>query len=554
MDSYYGLQGKKYTASTLLAKGGEGEIFTVLEDALIVIKIYISKDKDPKINDLSNAERLKKLVYMIQNPPKGNLNDQIAWPLDVLKNVNGQFVGFVMRKIAKIKSIKILYEASIGTKTKSLELPWTKKIKVAKNLCSVVHAVHKVGHTIGDFNPNNIGINPQSLKVVLMDTDSYHIVTNTQTFRCGVGNSEYVPAEIQLKMKGGNDLKNASLPTFTFQTDYFALAIHIFKLLMGGHPYTLSAAPSKRSVVRPNLEDNILRGQTAYFDLPDGLTYPSFTPPVVILPKPIQDLFIRAFIKGTKQPSLRPNEEEWYNALVLLEQDLTQCSSNPLHQYPSHNTACPWCKVQLNIKQTTKANIMVAPKTRSKTYTSSGFTTGEYILILTVMLIGLILAIAIIFGIVGIFTGGFGNFFPSFGSVFVFLFNIGVFVWDSLVWIFKGLFFILEIIWIVFLWLWDGLWFLLGVLWDVLIWLFDFLFNQVFPLIWVVIVWLWDGLIWLINVTFTQVLPFIWNGVVWIWNLLWLIVGTAWEITVIVITWLGNQISSIFNFFIGFFS
>lgn len=454
---YVGQQSKKYTPLKLLAKGGEGEIFTIEEDSSLVIKIY--KDTYVKEKELENNERRSKLLHMMQNPPIGSLNEFIAWPLDILDDENGIFSGFVMNKISDIDSIDVLYQRNIGTKTKSIELPWAKKVKVAKNLCSVVHAVHKAGHTIGDFNPLNIGINEKTLKVILLDTDSYHIVTSNQTFRCGVGKTEYLPAEIQKKMIRGNDLKNAPLPTFTIESDYFALAIHIFNLLMGSSPYTFSKIPSKRSVVKPSIEDNIIQGQTAYFNLPEGMSYPLYSPPVIILPDHIQKLIVRAFILGTQEPNVRPSEDEWYNALEMMEKDLTQCNKDTNHQFPKHNSECSWCLLQNRLNTTQILKPISTPKVTpppAPTYTpssgssySSGFSLADFIddffmeyegwaWVIIIVLIGLI--IPFFFGIFGIFSGGFNNFFPELGSGYVFL-------WNGILWL--GNVILTIVIWII---------------------------------------------------------------------------------------------------------
>lgn len=556
--TYFGLRSNKYTSLNLLAKGGEGEIFTVKEDPSLVIKIYNDTYLPEKF--VGNAERKKKLTHMVKNPPKGGLFDQIAWPLDVLNDSNGIFVGFLMKRIGSIKSLSLIYEGNIGTRTKSEAISWSKKIKIAKNLCSVVHAVHKADHIIGDFNPLNIGINPSTLKVVLMDTDSYHIVTQTKTFRCGVGKPEYVPAEIQQKMSGGSDLKTAALPTFTIETDYFALAIHIFKLLMGAHPYTLSKVPSKRSVVKPNMEENILHGQTAFFNLPEGLTYPKYSAPIIVLPKIIQDLFIRAFITGTNHPTLRPTEEEWYDVLEDIEKDVTQCSNDALHQFPSHNQECPWCKVRQNIKDTTIAHPMTVPKTPSSgfktppptyNYSSSGPSLGEWIVGFLIGIVILSALIALIYGIVGIFTGGFNNFFSSVGAGFNFILSIGIFIGDVVVWIFSAIYFLLEIFWIVIVWLWD-----------ILVWFFEFFINQFIPFVWFLITWswdifwfliggLWDGIVLITEFTIFEVLPFAWIVISSLWDGFWFILEVVWDIASFIISIVFYIVGSIFELFMS---
>jgi DNA-binding helix-hairpin-helix protein with protein kinase domain len=126
--NYYGHESKKYTPLTLIVKGGEGEIFTVQEDPSLVIKIY--KGAYLENQNLVNAERRDKLTYMIKNPPRGEQFDQIAWPLDVLSDSNGIFVGFVMKKI---KNVKPLSEILHQYPSHNQECPWCKTEKINKN-------------------------------------------------------------------------------------------------------------------------------------------------------------------------------------------------------------------------------------------------------------------------------------------------------------------------------------------------------------------------------------------------------------------------------------
>ena len=168
----------------------------------------------------------RKLVKMTSAPPAQDVLDQIAWPEDVLYS-GGQFVGFVMRRFRLSEDLNVIYE--YGSSAKYPALRWGNKIRIAMNLCAVLNAVHEAGHVCGDLNPKNISVDPDTGRVTFVDTDSYHITDGAQVYRCCVGMPEYLPREIQAKMRLG--LENAPLPTFTEATDNFALAVHIFQRL-----------------------------------------------------------------------------------------------------------------------------------------------------------------------------------------------------------------------------------------------------------------------------------------------------------------------------------
>ena len=135
------------------------------------------------------------------------------------------------------------------------------------------------------------------------------------------------------------------LPTFTRETDYFALAIHIFKLLMNG--YTPFGGIQHSVVGSPPFiatgNEEVLAGNYVFkpgFKPPKKATIPRLE----TFPQKIADLFTRAFIAGWNDPKQRPTAYEWHGALEQYEKELIQCSDNPLHQYDRKNgKKCPYC-------------------------------------------------------------------------------------------------------------------------------------------------------------------------------------------------------------------
>ncbi len=318
--------------ATPFAQGGEGQIFNIIGHSDKVAKLY----KAGKITP--NHER--KLLKMVITPPEQDVLDQIAWPLDVLYD-NNKFVGFVMRKFKLNEDLNVIYE--YGSSAKYPELTWGNKIRIAKNLCVVLNAVHEAGHVCGDFNPKNISVDPNTGHITFVDTDSYHITDGSNTYRCNVGMPEYLPVEIQKKMYNG--LSNAALPTFSQATDNFALAVHIFQLLMNGvHPFACAIIPSQDSVPIPDTSDSILKGECPFFKNVPGKQIPKFAPPADILPQEIKKLFLLAFVDGHNDPGMRPSAEVWYYALERLENNLKKCNAVGYHEYHNSQNVCPWCE------------------------------------------------------------------------------------------------------------------------------------------------------------------------------------------------------------------
>ncbi|MCH5273417.1 MAG: leucine-rich repeat protein [Lachnospiraceae bacterium] len=336
------------------AQGGEGLIFNIDGHPDKVSKLY----KQGK----ATSDHERKLIKMIMTPPSQDVLDQIAWPLDVLYDT-GQAVGFVMHKFNLNEDLNVMYE--YGSSSKYPEITWGNKIKIAKNLCVVLNAVHEAGHICGDLNPKNISVDPNTGHVTFVDTDSYHITDGNNVYRCNVGMPEYLPREIQVKMQNG--LTAASLPTFTQATDNFALAVHIFQLLMNGcHPFACITIPSADSVVFPDTSDSILKGECPFIMNVPGKKIPLYAPPIDILPDEIQKLFKLAFVDGHTSPSARPSAETWYYALDKLEKNLKKCRNASHHEYLQSLSDCPWCAVDARFSSALSGN---KPSLKQSTYT-----------------------------------------------------------------------------------------------------------------------------------------------------------------------------------------
>lgn len=196
------------------AEDGEAFIFNVIEDSALVAKVYKSDKRTTKLE--------RKLSVMVSNKP--SVMEQYAWPLDVLYE-NRQFIGYIMSKVngkEKLRNIYV-YDWRKGKMRPLL-------IAVAKHLSAAIYNVHEIHQVVGDLNTENIFVNPSYGMVTLIDTDSYHISDSSRTYRCEVGMYEFVVPEFQ-----GIHFLSAPLPTFTPESERFALAVLIFALLMNEH-------------------------------------------------------------------------------------------------------------------------------------------------------------------------------------------------------------------------------------------------------------------------------------------------------------------------------
>lgn len=358
--TYYGIQGKEYTVKEpCLASGGEGKIYEVPADDNLVVKVYKEKRR--------TAIREQKLQRMLQQHLSEEQLQQVCWPLDIVYE-NNNFAGYVMRKLTGTKNLSLLFS------DESYSLSLKERITLAYNLSAAVDTVHSIGQVCGDLNPQNICVflrqegSRNHLHVALVDTDSWHISDNAgqMIWRCEVGLPEYLAPEIQKKMALGYNLKNVSLPSYTVQTDLFALAVHIFRLFMNGcHPFncaktTLSnqydrlQGVNQPSTIAPQAMDNIVDGYFPFYHQRSHYSWPLFAPSLTVFPEYFQKMFLRAFVEGYVNPMLRPTAEEWMKAVEKLmgEGVLVSCENNHWHAAET-GESCPWCEMKERMQNRT---------------------------------------------------------------------------------------------------------------------------------------------------------------------------------------------------------
>lgn len=321
-----------------LGEGGEGIVFALKDMDEFCAKIYQKGMK---------KETKRKLEIMCESPPTDPQYEKekvysIAWPVSLIykdeKMKNP--VGFIMPKIPIQKYAKIcaIFDRSSREKINPF-ITWKYLYHVCMNLSSVVAAIHEKGYVIGDMNDENILVNKENGYICIIDCDSFQVKDkkSSKVYRCGVGREIYTAPEYIGKIFSELDR--------TPESDNFALATILFRTLMGGFsPYQ---AKDKCAEEAPGPDQKVKRGYFPYFkghqdkvEPPDG----SFD--FDILPENIQELFIRCFVDGHKEPKKRPTAKEWLEAFIKNKENFVQCTNNPLHLYLNHLKSCPWCKIR----------------------------------------------------------------------------------------------------------------------------------------------------------------------------------------------------------------
>ena len=348
-----GIKGDVYTLPAQSAhKGGEGSIYILPNKK--VVKVY-----SPKILK-TNVELESKLKFMVDHPPQGDVVKYMAWPIDLLYD-NGKFCGFVMNNLQGYKEIK-----GIHTLTKKDMEPMVIKLQAALNLSMMVSLMHKSGYVIGDFNPKNSGYNDKG-NVCFFDNDSFQFTDEKgHKFKCVVQMEGYVAPEVLLETDavtrkwvsmGKNGIVGmADLDTgFTQETDLFALATHIFQLMMNGTmPYNtvpasgtqstsapVQAPTQSSSTVAPKGNDDVKNDR--YCFRAGYKPFSLMTPRKESFPPYIMDLFDKAFRKlGPGEH--RPTGEDWKKALDKYSSDVVKCKVDQRHIYWKQAQTCPYCE------------------------------------------------------------------------------------------------------------------------------------------------------------------------------------------------------------------
>ena len=352
---YYGRNGKKYMLEDkAFASGGEGEVFNIIGDNGNVAKVYkpikftLTKyDSNPRIS------MKEKIETMLDQPVDPYLNGDliVAWPIDTLSDGNGMFCGYIMPRVNANKSI-ITGENESKRETFFSNYTFRHSVVMSYNMATIVERIQASGAIVGDFNPQNFMLNTDGT-IVRVDADSFDI-RNQKTgkvYKCTVGVPEMLPPELQ-----GRNLASPS-SHFTDKTDVFALAVHIFVLLMNNrHPFTVRMPHTSRSSqAGTKLENNIVQGKCPYTT---SSKWRNNTPPgaldIMMLPDYVRRLFDRAFSYDEQNAASiqvinnRPTAREWREAMARMINEIDSniydtCVTYKSHIYRHDYGTCPFC-------------------------------------------------------------------------------------------------------------------------------------------------------------------------------------------------------------------
>ena len=362
MGIYYGDNGTNYVLTDKIGGGGAGTIYRIQGDQAHVAKIFLKREKqrDTKVKALRQlkwSDEIKRYVVL----------PQVILYEDKEKSKQ---CGFVMESV---DCSTLLTNTFIGDRPLSIR----RRAIVGLNICKALRAIHENGGgekgqlLMGDFNFNNIAVNRYNGEIRIIDTDSFHLKVRTRnssdyrTLPCTELYPDFFMPEILNLMdryKGATleQLSNlgagGGFETFTLYTDYYCLAYHLHLLLLNCAPFSCAlpaAIAGKASQIVPPLNMLKMNGNYCYSNLYNDnvkkTVRPEYCPDFDILTPNLQNLFIRAFETGARQPELRPSPDEFISALSEYIESLDFCECDGWNHYLRdgyNSTYCEWCRVE----------------------------------------------------------------------------------------------------------------------------------------------------------------------------------------------------------------
>lgn len=295
------------------ASGGEGSLHRIKSPSHwrgLVAKIY----HRPK----RTKEREEKIDLLIKHPPEELRAGQwptFVWPRDILLTQDGRFLGFVM-PFVQGKKLELLCLPKLP---KKLNASWQRlalgqknsrelRLRIAFNLSLAIYRLHQTDrYVLVDLKPENVVLQSNG-QLALVDMDSIQLKENGELkFMAPVATPEYSAPEYY---------KQDKPKSFAPSWDNFALAVILYKLLLGIHPYAASAASPNEQLV--SLHQKIEAGLFVHHSEAQRL-FKIIPPPhqgFLQFSDALQSLFIRSFVDGHNLPELRPLAEEWCWALL----------------------------------------------------------------------------------------------------------------------------------------------------------------------------------------------------------------------------------------------
>lgn len=305
--------------------GGEGNIFNVVKydnplfkNKRLALKLFKNQAnidlKRKKIQDMITLNKNNQVLY-------DKIRLLVSFPItQVYEDIKGErYVGYLMPSFSNCITLDKFSSIDLSRRENII---WNvnNALKAATTLCYITEILHKMGYIIGDFNDNNILVDDKNISH-LIDTDSMSF----NEYKCNVGVQGFISKEI-------NDSRGEK--KYTFDSDNYALSVHIYKLLTGAFPYNYQGD------VNNNRGYNI-KNDCYPILFPNKYEVPLYSASLKAIPKKLKILFIDSFLNERN----RPDASLWRTHLLDYKKKIKMCSEDGSHEYFICAKKCPYCEI-----------------------------------------------------------------------------------------------------------------------------------------------------------------------------------------------------------------
>jgi serine/threonine protein kinase len=207
----------------------------------------------------------------------------------------------------------------------------SKRYNVLIRLAAVLRALHSKGLAYCDLSPNNVFVSERAdlNNVFLIDLDNLR-------YKTSVVHNIYTP------FYGAPEVISNNSPNTTM-SDCYSFAVIAYELLTLNHPLIGDYV----SDGEPELEEQALLGKLPWVDNEDNTINVRTTglPTFKVIPNTLLKLFRKNFETGLNNPIERPSMAEWFDNLILANNELLKCGNQKCNLlYPYNNIKeCPFC-------------------------------------------------------------------------------------------------------------------------------------------------------------------------------------------------------------------